>query len=701
MEKAGILTKVNWSEWATPVVPVVKPNGQVRLCGDFKVTVNPQLHVDQHPLPLIDEIFASLSGGKQFSKLDLKAAYTQMCMDEDSKPLLTLNTHLGLYRLNRLPYGVASAPALWQRAMDALLGDLPNVKCMIDDIIVTGRTLEEHLQTLGTVLQRLSEAGLKLNLSKCVFFQDKVEYCGHVISSAGLHTQPSKVAAIIQAPPPANVTQVRSFLGLVTYYQRFIPDMATVLSPLTELLQNGKEFHWSRECERAFEKVKQSLASDRVLIRYTPDLPIRLASDASPYGLGAVLSHVLPTGDEHPIAFASRKLSKAEQGYSQIDREALAIVWAVKKFHTYLYGRHFELLTYHQPLVSIFHPCKGLPAMTVARLQRYAMFLAGHDYQIVYRRTQQHCNADGLSRLPVDAPDTDRAEEAVNIFYTSLAEPFPVTAQQIGQETQRDPALMEVHGYVIRGWPATCTRTELQPYYNRRHELSVSQDCLLWGNRIIIPSKFRKTLLTELHEGHSGMVRMKSLARSHFWWPGLDGDIEEKTKACLGCQRVQSLPATAPLHPWSWPTEPWERIHIDFLGPLRGSMWLVVIDAHSKWPEVFRMNSTTTDATVACLRTLFARTGCPKVLVSDNGPQLVSSDFAAFLTANGIKHQRSAPFHPATNGLAERFVQSFKRAINAAPVSTPVQEVADKFLMAYRLVPHPTTNESPAKLFLG
>ena len=171
------------------------------------------------------------------------------------------------------------------------------------------------------------------------------------------------------------------------------------------------------------------------------------------------------------------------------------------------------------------------------------------------------------------------------------------------------------------------------------------------------------------------------ILHSHFWWPGLDGDIEGKTKACLGCQGVQSLPATAPLHPWSWPTEPWERIHIDFLGPLRGSMWLVVIDAHSKWPEVLRMNSTTTDATVACLRTLFARTGCPKVLVSDNGPQLVSSDFAAFLTANGIKHQRSAPFHPATNGLAERFVQSFKRAINAAPVSTPVQEVADKFLM--------------------
>ena len=190
MEAAGILTPVEWSEWATPVVPVLKPNGQVRLCGDFKVTVNPQLHIDQHPLPLIEEIFASLSGGQEFTKLDLKAAYTQMEVDDESKPLLTLNTHLGLFRLNRLPYGIASAPALWQRAMDSLLRDLPGVTCMIDDIIVTGRTPEEHLNTLMKVLQRLSDAGLKLNLAKCHFFQPKVEYCGHAISAQGLHAMP-------------------------------------------------------------------------------------------------------------------------------------------------------------------------------------------------------------------------------------------------------------------------------------------------------------------------------------------------------------------------------------------------------------------------------------------------------------------------------------------------------------------------------
>ena len=454
MEQAGILTRVNWSDWATPVVPVVKPNGKVRLCGDFKVTVNPQLQIDQHPLPVIEEIFASLSGGQRFSKLDLKAAYTQMEMDESSKPLLTLNTHLGLYRLNRLAYGVASAPALWQRAMDSVLAGVPKMKCIIDDIIVTGKDDAEHLSNLEEVLQRLAKSGLRLNLEKCAFFQERVEYCGHAVSSEGLHTLPSKMDAIGSAPPPEDVSQVRSFLGLVTYYQRFIPDMASILQPISELLEHSRKFKWTGQCQHSFDRVKQVLASSEVLMHYDPTLPLRLASDASPYGLGAVLSHVLPGGQERPIAYASRKLSKAERAYSQIDKEALGIVWSVKKFHNYLYGHEFELLTDHQPLVSIFSPAKGLPTMTAARLQRYAMFLAGHQYKIVYRSTKNHSNADCLSRLPLsETVSHDAGEEAVEIFYTSLMDHLPVTADQIGTSTRRDPILATVLQYVQSGWP--------------------------------------------------------------------------------------------------------------------------------------------------------------------------------------------------------------------------------------------------------
>ena len=294
MEDAGVLTRVQWSEWATPVVPVVKPNGKVRLCGDFKVTLNPQLHVDQHPLPLIDDVFASLSGGTHFTKIDLKAAYTQMELEETSKPLATLNTHLGLFRLNRLAYGVASAPALWQRAMDQLLAGIPRTKCTIDDIIITGRDDSEHLNNLEEVLKRLSAAGLRVNPSKCAFFQPKVEYCGHAVSAQGLHQLPSKVEAICNAPPPETVTQVRSFVGMVNYYQRFLPDLASILSPITALLQQGQTFYWTKDCQHAFQRVKQMLASDQVLTHYDPSLPIRVASDASPYGIGAVLSHILP-----------------------------------------------------------------------------------------------------------------------------------------------------------------------------------------------------------------------------------------------------------------------------------------------------------------------------------------------------------------------------------------------------------------------
>ena len=702
MVDAGILTPVTWSDWATPVVPVPKPNGTVRLCGDFKVTVNPQLRVDQHPLPLIEDIFASLSGGQKFTKLDLKAAYTQMEMDDKSKPLLTLNTHLGLFQLNRLAYGVASAPALWQRAMDVILKDIPRTECTIDDIILTGTDDKEHLASLEKVLQRLSEAGLRVNPSKCTFFQDQVEYCGHVISSEGLHTLPSKVEAIGAAPAPTDVSQVRSFIGLVTYYQRFIPKMSTILSPITALLQKDKPFCWTAECDAAFQEVKQILASKQVLTHYDAKLSVRLASDASPYGLGAVLSHVHPSGEERPIAYASRKLTDTETRYSQIDKEALSIVWSVKKFHNYLYGRKFELLTDHQPLVSIFSPVKSLPVMTAARLQRYAMFLAGHNYEIVYRNTRQHCNADGLSRLPSESgPVADRGEEAVDVFYASLMEQLPLSARQITATTRKDPVLSRVLHAVQHGWPVSCGAAELQPFFNRRKELSSSSGCILWGNRVVIPTKHRADIVEELHEGHPGIVRMKALARSHVYWPGIDEELETKVRSCPGCQRTQHQPAKAPLHPWVWPEKPWHRVHIDFLGPLRGFMWLVIVDAHSKWPEVLPFRSTTATATANSLRTVFARYGCPDEVVSDNGPQFTAEEFQSFLRANGIRHRRSAPYHPATNGLAERFVQSFKRAINSTPTTVPVQEAADKFLMKYRSTVHPTTGESPDQLFLG
>jgi len=225
--------------------------------------------------------------------------------------------------------------------------------------------------------------------------------------------------------------------------------------------------------------------------------------------------------------------------------------------------------------------------------------------------------------------------------------------------------LSRVLSFTRSGWPEHGD-AQLQPFSTCKQELSVEGNCLLWGTRVIIPQKHRTQVLQELHREHSGMSRMKAIARSYVWWPGMDQAIEAMVKACVACQSVKSAPAAAPLHPWVWPAKPWQRIHIDFAGPFRGSMFLVVVDAHSKWPEVRELRVTTAAKTIEVLRQLFSAYGLPEQLVTDNGPQFTSEEFALFAKQNVIKHIRTSPYLPASNGAAERFVQTFKQAMKAA-----------------------------------
>jgi hypothetical protein len=567
LEQEGVLCKVDHSEWATPIVPVVKRDNTVRICGDFKTTLNPRLRVDQYPLPRIEDIFASLARGQMFSKIDLKQAYLQMSVQEDCRKYLTINTHRGLYRYNRLVFGIASAPAIWQRAIEQVLQGISNVQCILDDMIITGRNDEEHIDTLCKVLERLQKYGLRVNLKKCAFFQERIVFCGHEIDRHGLHKTKDKVDAILQAPRPTNQSQLRSFNGLVNYYAKFLPNLSTIMRPLNRLLEKGMQWVWSCECEEAFGRVKQLVASDKVLVHYDPTLPIRLACDASPYGLGAVLSHITTDGIERPIAFVSRSLTATERNYAQIDKEALGLYWATKKFYAYLYGRHFTLITDHQPLVSIFHPTKAFPAMTAARLQRYAMFLSGLDYTIEFRESRRHGNADALSRLPLITGEMNEPD-AADVFTLTQMEVLPVTHAIISRALHRDPLLSRVFQLTSTGWTVSAKTLELTPFYIRRSELSIHQGCLMWGGRVIVPQKLRQRILDQLHEAHSGVVKMKSLARSYVWWPGIDADIEKITQACQGCMNTQKEPAKVPLHPWEYPSKPWQRVHIDYCVPL-------------------------------------------------------------------------------------------------------------------------------------
>ena len=439
-----------------------------------------------------------------------------------------------------------------------------------------------------------------------------------------------------------------------------------------------------------------------MLVHYNPKLPLRVAADASSHGLGAVLSHVMPDKSEHPIAFASRTLSSSEKKYAQVEKEALALVFAIKKFHLYLYGRTFTLYTDHKPLLTILGPKKAIPTLAAARLQRWALLLASYTYDIEYKSSQHHSNADALSRLPLPMSEPNAVSfDVFTCFNMSQVEALPVTAKTIQRASRTDPVLSKVILYTRKGWPSS-VRDTLKPYFQRRHELTVEENCLLWGTRIVIPSALRSSVLEDLHRDHPGVVRMKALARSYLWWPKLDKEIESCAKRCDHCQAVKGRPPPAPLHPWIWPDRPWQRVHLDFAGPFCDKMFLICVDAHSKWPEVIEMSKTTANRTIVELRRLFSAYGLPEQIVTDNGPQFTSDEFSLFLRTNGVKHIRCSPYHPASNGLAERFVRTFKEAMKAGRAdSLPLQHRLANFLLTYRTTPHATTNEPPCVLFLG
>ena len=702
LEKQGVIEPVKYSEWAAPIVPVLKSDqSSVRICGDYKMTINQVAKPDCYPIPRIEDLFASLSNGERFTKLDMSNAYQQLVLDKESRDLTTINTHKGLYQYRRLPFGVSAAPAIFQRTMECMLRGIPHVCVYLDDILITGGDDAEHNDNLSEVLDRLDKGGLRLNAGKCHFKQKSVSYLGFRIDADGLHPLEDKVQALVAAPAPQNVTELKSFLGLVQYYQKFLPNLANTLAPLHGLLKKHVHWAWTSKEDDAFQRVKCHLASCKLLAHYDPKLPINLACDASPYGVGAVLSHVMPDGSEKPVAYASRSLASAEKNYSQLDKEALAIIFGVKRFHQYIYGRTFQLVSDHKPLMSILDAQRGIPVMASARLQRWALMLAAYDYSIVYRPGSKLANADCLSRLPIPQSVPTPPVPGDRIMLLEKMDEFPVNVSQIRTWTNKDPLLSRVRKLVQCGFPEHLkSDNDLKPYLQRRFELSVQDQMLLWGQRVVVPPQGRTRVLDELHDAHPGIARMKALARSLVWWPGIDAALEDKVNTCSICQESRAAPAEANLHPWDWPEKPWSRLHLDYAGPLQGKMFLVLIDAHSRWMDVFPVHSATTSATLECLRRTFAIHGIPETIVTDNGTCFTSEEFATCMLNNGIQRICVAPYHPASNGMAERAVQTFKQGFTKMREGT-IETRVSRFLFRYRNTPQSTTRISPAEMLLG
>ena len=460
LESQGVVKKVEQSDWASPIVCVPKKGGSISICGDFKVPINRVLLDDPYPLPDAEDVFATLGGGTLFSKIDLSNACQQKELTADSQHYLTVNTHKGLYAYQRLTYGIASAPAIFQSTMDQILQGMDKVRCHRDDILIL---------ILDEVLTRLEKHGILAKRSKCEFMVLSVEFLGYRVDREGQHHTDEKIPPIKGALSSKNVAELRSSLGLLNYYGNFIPNLSTLLKLLHELPRKGVKWAWTEESEKAFVCSKSELVTDKVLVPYDEKI---LACDTSPYGVGVVISHVMDDGEERPIAFASRTLTKGERNYLQIEKEALGIVFGVRQFQRYLYGRTFHLLTDHKQLVTILGPKTAVPTLAAARMQRWAVILQAYNYQVEYPSSAEHANADALSRLPCDI--SPMKEEAEMFIFSGLDE-LPVDSKDISMHTWRDPVfgpsvlnfhcIARVLEYTLVGWPNHVTEEELKLYF--------------------------------------------------------------------------------------------------------------------------------------------------------------------------------------------------------------------------------------------
>ncbi|XP_058120128.1 uncharacterized protein K02A2.6-like [Anopheles ziemanni] len=359
LEKDGIISKVDYSEWAAPIVVVRKANGTMRICGDYSTGLNNMLQPHQYPLPLPQDIFASLATCTVFSQIDLSDAFLQVEVEESCRTLLSVNTHRGLYVYNRLPPGVKTAPGAFQQLMEVMLAGLDGVAVYLDDIVVGGPNEEAHMRNLRSVLRRIKEYGFTIRLDKCSFQKKQIKYLGHLLDSKGLRPDPARIDAIMKLQVPTDVTGVRSFLGAVNYYGKFVRNISMLRHPLDNLLKEGAAFTWTRQCQDAFDQFKAILSSDLLLTHYDPRQEIIVAADASSFALGATISHRFKDGSIKVVQHAS----------------------------------------HHKPLLRIFGSKAGIPVYTANRLQRYALTLLLYDFDLEYVPSDKFGNADVLSRL--------------------------------------------------------------------------------------------------------------------------------------------------------------------------------------------------------------------------------------------------------------------------------------------------------------
>ena len=507
-----------------------KKDGDVRICVDMRVA-NRAIVRERHPMPTIDDLTHTLNGATVFSKLDLRAGYHQLTLAPESRYITTFATHHGLWRCKRLNFCTNSASEIFQKKIQSLLINIPGSLNISDDIIVFGKTQAEHDRALEAVCQKFSDVNLTLHKKKCEFNKSSISFFGFVFSANGISPDPRKIAAIDSATRPTNVSEVRSFLGMATYCAKFIPRFSDVSEPLRELTKKNQSFQWSTRHDQSFCEIKKLLTSAQVMAYFDPTKETQLITDASPTGLSAILLQMTPdTKETRVVAYVSRTLSAVECRYSQTEREALAIVWAIEKLHIYLCGSHFKLITDCKPLQFIYNNPKSKPP---ARIERWNLRLQGYDFEAIH--TGGNCNpSDYLSRhSSLREEDTTLAEEYVN-FISSNAVPKAMTLAEIQHATTQDKTLQcVIHLTRNNGWHnlnnlpqeyREANQAELHLFKHIKDDLTVNNGVtvLLKGSQIVVPMQLREKAVSIAHEGHQGIVKTKQLLREKVWFPGID-----------------------------------------------------------------------------------------------------------------------------------------------------------------------------------
>jgi hypothetical protein len=694
LERMGIITpcRPGGTENASPVVWVKKKDGSLRMCADYKAHLNNNICTETYPLPHFEEIFAGMGEARFFAKIDLKSAYWQILLDEESQELSTINTSLGLYRVLRLQMGMKNSAAIFQRTMEQVLDGLNGVVCYQDDLLVHAETQEQLKDRLRALKERLHERGFTVNVEKSTEMATSLEFLGFLITEKGIQPSDEHVAKLRKMQPPKNSAELETAVGLFNFFGRMIPQYAEKVRVLNELRTQKPKFDWKSDHQRAFEQILSDLTSPPVLKPYSLNKEATLTTDASGHQIGACL-----TQEGNPVIFISRKLTKAEMNYSNIEREALALVWGVQRLRHLLLGRQFTLVTDHKPLEVLFGQNHALPKTASARITRWAISIMAFDYQITYKSGVMIPHADALSRLTIfEDPESKEG----TVFYT--VDDFgqsPLSMDRLTADLNLDKVALGVIRRIITGRWSGCSSAE-KVFKREWKALTVNNGHIYHGTRMYIPPNARKDCFQRAHDVHQGINATVNKLEKESWWPGLNRDVAKWVEECAECAKARPR-STNDNHTWP-PASPWERLHADWAYVREHGEILVIVDAATNWIEAYPCKSRDVGEIKAALRDCFSRFGIPVTLVTDNAKEFAAEALNSWLKTLGCGRIFTPLYNPASNGQAERAVQTVKFALKTwkPEMKTSVKAYLAQVLMNHRNTASSHGKESPAQALI-